>query len=94
MVYLDNMEPMCGRCYDFVPETLPANCSEKPEAMLCQPIGMYHCPDCGAVLVAGMAHPELCKPCIDRKHPMFDKPGPMGDGSIVVLPSGPEDSER
>lgn len=94
MVYLDDMEPMCGRCYDFVTKLYPANCGEKPEALLGQPIGMYHCPDCGAMLIAGIPHPELCQPCIDRTHPMFDAPGPMDSDSVVVSSSGEEDSQR
>ena len=72
MVYLDDMGPMCGRCYDFVPEVFPPNCEEKPESMLDQPIGMYHCPDCGAMLIAGIPHPELCAPCFSRAHPSID----------------------
>ena len=63
---------MCGRCYDIVDELFPANCSEKPEDLLGQPIGMYHCPDCGAMLLAGVPHPSLCKRCLDRQHPSFD----------------------
>jgi hypothetical protein len=64
--------PMCGRCYDEV-EVFPANCEEKPEDLKGQPIGMYHCPDCGAMVVAGLPHPPLCKRCVDRKHPGFDE---------------------
>lgn len=29
-----------------------------PLLMTGQPIGMYHCPYCGAMVVAGMAHPD------------------------------------
>lgn len=67
------MHKMCGRCYDEVEELLPANCSEKPERMLGVPIGMYHCPDCGAMIMAGFEHPELCRLCVERVHPRFDK---------------------
>lgn len=62
---------MCGRCYEEI-ETFPANCNEKPELLQGQPIGMYHCPDCGAMVLAGIPHPRLCKRCLDRKHPAFD----------------------
>lgn len=62
---------MCGRCYDEVDELFPANCAEKPEAVS-GPIGMYHCPDCGGMVMAGMEHLRLCKRCLDRKHPAFD----------------------
>lgn len=64
--------PICGRCYDADIETFPANCNEKPETLLGQPIGQYHCPDCGTMVMAGFIHPELCQRCIDRKHPALD----------------------
>lgn len=67
-----NDELMCGRCYDFVDQLFAANCDEKPERWVNAPLGMYHCPDCGAMLVAGMQHPELCRLCMDRQHPEFD----------------------
>ncbi len=63
---------MCGRCYDETSELFPANCQEKPELLKGAPIGMYHCPDCGAMIMAGIKHPPLCKRCIDRNHPVFD----------------------
>lgn len=62
----------CGRCYDEPVEVFPANCNEKPENLIGQPIGQYHCPDCGAMVVAGSPHPNMCQKCIDRKHPAFD----------------------
>ena len=64
---------LCGRCYD-VDELFPANCDEKPERLKGQPIGQYHCPDCGAMIVAGFPHCYLCRRCIDRVHPEFDRP--------------------
>jgi len=63
---------MCGRCCADNVEIFDANCSEKPENLLGQPIGMYHCPDCGAMIMAGIPHPLMCKMCIDRKHPGLD----------------------
>lgn len=67
----------CGRCYDEVPEAelREANCAEKPEALLGQPMGMYHCPNCGGMVIAGIAHPRLCTRCFDRTHPAFDRAG-------------------
>ena len=62
---------ICGRCYDEV-EVFPAPCEEKPEELLGCPIGQYHCPDCGAMVLAGLPHPDLCKKCIDRMHPAFN----------------------
>lgn len=66
--------PTCGRCYDEVDEVFPANCAEKPELLKDVPLGMYHCPDCGAMVVAAMEHFPLCKRCLDRTHPAFDEP--------------------
>jgi hypothetical protein len=60
--------PMCGRCYEEVEELFPANCEEKPEKLLGQPIGQYHCPGCGAMVLAGLEHPPMCRKCINREH--------------------------
>lgn len=62
---------MCGRCYAETDELFEANCQEKPEEEH-GPVGMYHCPDCGAMLLAGLPHPWLCKACLERRHPSFD----------------------
>lgn len=42
---------------DTAPATSPA-CPEKPELLTGQPIGQYHCPSCGEMLIAGLPHPE------------------------------------
>ena len=65
---------MCGRCYDEVDELVAPPCSEKPETLLGLPLGMYHCPDCGAMVMAGIPHPDLCKPCAAGTHQQFDIP--------------------
>lgn len=67
------MSEMCGRCYDEVDKVYPANCAEKPEKLIGLPLGQYHCPDCGAMVLAGMEHPDLCKQCLGSNHPNFDK---------------------
>lgn len=69
-------EGVCGRCYDEGVTVFPPNCAEKPEALTGQPIGQYHCPDCGAMVMAGLPHPDLCQKCLDRNHPGIDKPKP------------------
>lgn len=62
---------MCGRCYDEGVETYPsANCSERPEERI--NLGMYHCPDCGAMVLGGYPHPDICFLCLTRTHPSFD----------------------
>ena len=64
---------MCGRCYENVEELFQATCEEKPETVR-GPIGQYHCPDCGAMLLAGYPHPRVCSLCLYQKHPELDKP--------------------
>lgn len=66
---------MCGRCYDefsTVGHLESSRCNEKPERLLGQPIGQYHCPDCGAMVLAGVPHPTVCHRCATRTHPSFD----------------------
>lgn len=65
-------ELMCGRCYEFVDALYEAPCNEKPELLAGQPIGQYHCPDCGAMVLAGAKHFKLCERCRDLRHPAFD----------------------
>lgn len=61
--------PMCGRCYDEGVPLFPANC----EAVTTDfGVGMHHCRDCGALVLAGLPHPPLCQVCLDRRHPGFD----------------------
>jgi hypothetical protein len=33
-------------------------CSHDPRQYKDMPIGMYHCPECGQMVVAGMKHPD------------------------------------
>lgn len=33
------------------------------------PIGMFHCPCCGCMIIAGFTHP----PCIDEECPYYDE---------------------
>ena len=50
-------------------------CTHDPRELAGQPIGMYHCPDCGEMVVAGMEHtpravlpdclmPDGAEPCV------------------------------
>lgn len=64
--------PICARCGDEG-RLYPATCGERPERLKGLPIGMYHCPECGAMLLAGLPHGDVCELCRDKKHPMFDK---------------------
>lgn len=63
---------MCGRCYAEVEEVFPATCLEKPEELVGVPLGQYHCPDCGAMVMAGLKHPPMCKPCVAMTHQGID----------------------
>jgi hypothetical protein len=58
--------PVCAFCYRNDVPIRAARCLEKPELLLGQPLGMYHCPDCGSMVLAGLPHPPLCdehQPC-------------------------------
>lgn len=41
--------------------TLVHLCDYDPTGLAGQPIGMFHCPDCGCMVLAGVAHPP-CDP--------------------------------
>jgi len=58
-------ELMCGMCYRSHSSDAPlivsaARCPEQPESRSHTGVGLYPCPDCGAMLLAGMSHPALC----------------------------------
>ena len=79
----EESRPMCGRCYaDDVP-LFPAKCAERPE--LHTNLGMYHCPDCGAMLMGGLPHFDMCQLCIDRQHPNYDV---LTTVRVEVAPTG------
>lgn len=65
-----NME-ICGRCYAEGP-THSSNCAEKSELLAGAPIGMYHCPDCGAMVTVGEPHPKVCYDCLWGTSEAFD----------------------
>lgn len=70
---IQNHTTMCGRCYAEDVPVFAARCAEKPELLIGQPLGQYHCPDCGAMVLAGLPHPALCDLCVNLKHPAYDK---------------------
>lgn len=65
----------CGRCYEDTDRLYRSGCDEKPERLDDMPLGQYHCPDCSAMVIAGVPHPRVCAPCRDRKHPDLDVRG-------------------
>lgn len=64
---------MCGRCYDTVEGELFEAIHCRPVLSSPAPLGMYHCPDCMAMVMVGCGHPTLCKLCLDREHPSYDR---------------------
>lgn len=69
---MSKIPKICGRCYEEVDELFPATCAERPELLVGRAVGQYHCPDCGAMLLAGVPHPLVCKRCLNKQHPKFD----------------------
>lgn len=60
-------------------------CPEDPLALLGQPIGMYHCPYCGMMVLAGLPHLSPSAPADqDPRYPLDDyedeygQPWPLG----------------
>ena len=53
---------LCAECFTEKP-LIDSGCDEKPEERIGEPIGMYHCPDCGMMLVSGFSHPKVCQEC-------------------------------
>ncbi len=39
------------------------SCTHDPMTMLGKPIGMYHCPECGEMVIAGVPHMSKCLDC-------------------------------
>lgn len=66
---------LCARCYvevDSMDELFYSDCKEDPEKLSNSGVGMYHCPDCGTMILAGLPHPKVCKSCLERKTKGFD----------------------
>lgn len=67
LMNLSEADPiLCGRCYSETTVLLDPPCQEKPELLKGEAIGMYHCPDCGAMLLACVPHPKVCQRCFDH----------------------------
>lgn len=41
---------------------MASSCHHDPRQYLGTPIGMYHCPECGEMVLAGMEHPDYDAP--------------------------------
>jgi len=70
---MSSFKIMCGRCLECVDEVFDVTCTEKPEFLLGAPIGQYHCPECGTMLIAGIKHPKVCLRCLEKRHPGLDE---------------------
>lgn len=33
-------------------------CTYDPRPLMGEPLGMFHCPECGEMVIAGMQHPD------------------------------------
>lgn len=66
-------EAMCGRCHAEGVELLDAPCRPAPRGDV--PLGMHHCPGCGAMVMPGLPHPPLCGKCLEEvKAPREKRP--------------------
>lgn len=54
---------ICGRCLKDTDDLITARCSSDPEEW--SSVGMAHCGDCGAMLLAGQKHWPICRECHD-----------------------------
>jgi hypothetical protein len=43
----------------MIQEELTMKCDYDPKEMAGQPIGMFHCPSCGDMVLAGVDHPDM-----------------------------------
>lgn len=53
------MNNLCCCCFDEMYSSY--QCSHDPREV--SNTGMYHCPVCGAMVIAGMEHPPICERC-------------------------------
>jgi len=67
LLKLKTIPVLCGRCYNYVDKVYQATCEEKPEEFDNFIHGTYYCPDCGAMVVAGLPHPDVCEKCLNEK---------------------------
>lgn len=64
------------------------DCPEDPILLLGKPIGMYHCPVCACMVIAGMAHP----PCLLGEC-MLTRRGRVHPGKLTTIEVEPEFAE-
>lgn len=52
----------------------PTRCTYDPSGLIGVPLGMFHCPECGEVVIAGMPHPD---------YSLLDEDGPAEFASAL-----------
>lgn len=78
ILYMRTTIDLCICCLAENVKLSPARCAEKPEHLQGLPIGMYHCPECGVMLIAGLPHPDLCDSCQpNAPHHPLPTPNPL-----------------
>jgi hypothetical protein len=50
-------------------KTKPTKCGFDPQPYKGQPIGMFHCPECGQMVLAGVEHPDSIDDDNDKQAP-------------------------
>lgn len=102
----ENTTIMEGADFDLAPVTvIGRECPYDPKPLLGQPIGMFYCPKCGCMVIAGVEHgmclPNLC-PCIradGSDEPGMPHPGKVTEYRIAailarelgLIPDAPDD---
>lgn len=57
-------------------------CPERPELLVGQPIGQYHCPECGCMVIAGLKHGPHDDGCwLGLDHPPTTTDNPVATGN-------------
>lgn len=57
-------------------------CSYDPRPLAGQPIGMLHCPLCGEMVIAGMAHPTMTEAELDASYAAYMAEQEKNDESL------------
>lgn len=57
--------PLCALCWREADDKDPvtSTCGHDPVKLAASGLGMYHCPECCAMVLAGLPHGPLCRLC-------------------------------
>lgn len=81
-----NTEPTHSCAKVMQEDKTPWQCPEKPEKLKDAPIGQYHCPRCGMMVVAGCPHPNLVEYVASVSKLATELLGIEGPGWYATLP--------